>query len=72
MVRGCELKTKDADGRIRKGLCKIHYDITTPKDTNPRYQREITGLTGRGPTSVITNIASVIYYSVSELNLYCS
>ena len=60
MVHGCDLKKKGVEGCIRKGLCEIHYDITTPKDTNPSYQREIRGLTGRGPVAVITIIASFI------------
>ena len=60
MVHARDLKIEGAEGSIRKGLCEIHYDITTPKDTNPSYQREISGLTGGGPTSVITSIASVI------------
>ena len=60
MVHGRDLKTKGAEGCIRKGLCEIHYDITMPKDTNPSYQREIRGFTGRGPATVITSIALVI------------
>ena len=60
MVHGRDMKIKGTGGRIRKGQCEIHYDITTPKDTNPSYQREISGQTGRGLAAVITSIALVI------------
>ena len=65
MVHGCDLYIEGTEGCIRKGLCVIHYDITMPKDTNPSYQREISGLTGRGLVAVIINS----YFSYLNVHL---
>ena len=42
MVHGRDLKIKGVEV-TEKGLCEIHYDKIVPKDTNPSYQREISG-----------------------------